>query len=370
MRRNFFIASLIMLLVSGWIFLGYVSPGKTKEKKFEDSTNTNKIQTVRILTSKAVKRVKKVNLVGNTKPFREVHIKAEISGRVEKILVREGNAVKKGQAIIKIEKRNRSAKLNEIKARVEEKEITYESALRLSASGLQSKSRLAKAKSELEEAKAALIEAEIDLDSTVIKAPFDGILEKVEVEIGDYIQSGMNGGGGGNNNTVAKIIDNKPFIVQVGVSERVVNNLVLGSKAEVELVTGQKVDGKITYISKVANTETRTFDTEITVYDDSINADMGVTASVFMPMKEETAHKIPSSSLALNEKGNFGIKVLENTEKISDGEFKGKVKFYEATVYDSEDGNIWMSNLNEEIKIITLGASFVSEGSIAIGKTK
>lgn len=375
MKKTFKVALLILILVLAWIVVGVVAPGDSSNKKDNKGNviaNKEKVvPKVRIKDSKAITRPKVLDLIGITKFSKEVEIKAEVSGKVDKILAEEGKLIKKGDVILIVEKRNRQAKLDELEAKYEQKKIKYESSKKLSASGLQSKSRLAESKSEMESARAGLIQAQIDYGNTVIKSPFTGILEQVNVEVGDYLQLGFGGsseGLGGGSSAIAKIIDNTPYIVEVGISERIIGQLKEGTEAKVKLVDGSEAQGVVTYISKIANPKTRSFKIEVTV-DDEKGAPSGVTAEVKLMLGKEVAHKVPSSSLALDKDGRFGVKILAaDTQNSSDNNnVKGVVKFHPIKVYDSESDGVWITGLEEDIKLITLGGAFVEIGAQAIG---
>lgn len=373
MRSTFKIAAYLFLIVLLWIVVGYIFPGDkgTSSRNILNSSEEKSLPKVRIEDSIAVKRKKIISLIGITKPFKQVEVKAEISGKVDKILAKEGKAIKKGDVILVVEKRNRQAKLEELEARYEQKKITYESSKKLSASGLQSKSRLAQAKSEKEAARAGLIQAEIDYGNTVIKAPFSGILEEINVEVGDYLQVGFGSSSGGSDfagKAIAKIIDNTPYIVEAGVSERLIGQVKEGDLASVNLVDGTKAEGVVSYISKIADKKTRSFKVEITV-DSEQGAPSGLTASVEIIVGEELSHKVSSSVLALDPEGRLGIKYLESDSESLD-EMPGIVRFHTIEIYDSEADGVWVTGLDKKIKLITLGAAFVEIGSEVIGVYK
>lgn len=372
MSKKVRIASIVLVVVLFWVVVGYVFPGESSQSGSSPASidkGAQYLPKVRIQDSKAVIRSKTINLIGITKASREVEVKAEISGKVDKILAEEGKEIKKDEVILIIEKRNRQARLDELEARYEQKKITYESSKKLSASGLQSKARVAQAKSELEAARAELIQAEIDYGNTVVKSPFTGILEEIYVEVGDYLQVGFGGGGSGsdftNGKDVAKVIDDKPYIVEAGVSERIISQIKEDAEATVNLVNGVTAKGVVTYISKIANPETRSFKVEVTV-DDDRGAPSGLTASIEMVVGEELAHKVPSSTLALDPDGRFGIKYLEKISEDESGA-KGVVRFHPITVYDSDPDGVWITGLDENIDLITLGGAFVEIGMKAKG---
>jgi multidrug efflux system membrane fusion protein len=362
---------IILAIILVWIVIGYVLPGNNEEEDNKPKDNKNSIE-LRIEKLTASERSKKISLVGVTEAFRKINIKAEIGGKVEEIVAAEGSFVNEGEIILKIEKRDKQARVEQQKALVKQKKIDFESAKKLAAKGLQSKANVAKAESELEEAKADLTLAEINLENTIIRAPFSGYIEKINVEVGDFVQSGFGGatqgdqGFGGED--ITKIIDLDPFIVKAGVSERLASQIEKGMPAEIRLINGETISGEVTYKSRVASETTRTFDIEVTSEESRISVASGMTVNITIPVKTEIAHKVPSSSLFLNDAGEFGIKTLEVKEKIDENSVLGNVKFHKITVSDSDSDGIWISGLPNEINLITLGGAFVRVGQEAIGK--
>lgn len=369
MSKSSFHAIIILAIALVWIASGYIFPSKTKENKKE--VVTSEMPRVRVEKSTSNDRQKTLELIGTTKPSQEVEIKAEVSGKVEKIVTKEGSLVKQGDIILIIEKRNKQARVNELRALVDQKQIALSSSESLTLKGLSSRSSVAKARSELESAKASLIQAEIDLKSTVVRAPFSGILEKVNVEEGDFVQVGFGGdfdtSGSFAGASVAKIINNSPFKIEAGVSEKIGSEIKEGMKAKVKLISGEVVNGVVTYISKVALQETRTFKIEVTVNDPKVSASSGTTATIELGLSNLSSHKIPASSLAISEDGRFGIKVLENVENVSDSEMKGVVKFYPVNIADSDETGVWINDLPQDILLITLGQNFVNEDATVTG---
>lgn len=368
LNKSSFQALLILAVVGLWIASGYIFPAATKDKTEEVKNETPR---VRVEKSESNERQKTLQLIGVTKPDKEVEIKAEVAGKVEKIYAKEGNPIKQGDVILTIEKRNKQARVSELRALVEQKQISYDASERLVIQGYQSKSGVAKAKSELESAKAQLIQAEIDLKSTTLRAPFSGILEKVYVEEGDFVQVGFGGdfnsSGAFSGVAVAKIISNSPFKIAAGASERVAAQIKEGSRASVKLITGESTEGVVTYVSKVSNPQTRTFDLEVTVTDPKINAASGVTATIELGLNNLNSHKIPSSALTISEEGQFGIKVLVDGKATKDNEVEGNVKFIPVNISDSDETGVWVNDLPEDIFLITLGQNFVNDNAKAIG---
>src|SRR5690606_8600452 len=91
---------------------------------------------------------------------------------------------------------------------------------------------------------------------TRVTAPFPGVLDTLDVEIGDVLDTNME---------IGTLFDLDPLIVVAAVSEREVGNLEVGKVGTARLITGREVDGVLRFISRVAEPQTRTFRIEIEV---------------------------------------------------------------------------------------------------------
>ena len=65
----------------------------------------------------------------------------------------------------------------------------------------------------------------------------------------------------------------------------------------------------MTYVSNTADPATRTFRIEMEVENNNLSYKDGLTAEIFIPIKEINGHLIPSS-LTLNEVGEVGVRIL------------------------------------------------------------
>jgi membrane fusion protein, multidrug efflux system len=136
--------------------------------------------------------------------IRNVEIRARVQGYLDYIYVDEGQPVKAGQMLFKINDEEYRAEEAKAKASVNSS-IAEEQAMQLEVERIsilveknvvsQTELRLAKAKVEMakakvEEAKSHLLQASIRSDHTVIRAPFDGMVDRIPFKIGSLINEG------------------------------------------------------------------------------------------------------------------------------------------------------------------------------------
>lgn len=122
--------------------------------------------------------------------IRHIELRALEKGYLEHIYVDEGQVVKKGQKMFHIMPNVYQADLQKAKAEAEVAAIQYKNTKLLADSKVVSANELAMAKAELERAKAEVSLAQTHLNFTEIKAPFDGIMDRLHVREGSLLDEG------------------------------------------------------------------------------------------------------------------------------------------------------------------------------------
>lgn len=284
-----------------------------------------------------------ISLYGRTAPDRDATISAEASGRVIKVSVRKGAAVKKGELLVFIDKGDREAQLDRAKALLLVRQKEYNAANALKNKGLQGEVAFSLAQANLAEARATVENLELALSHTEVRAPFDGIVDDITVEVGDYLGVG---------DPVATLLDLDPLIVTADVSERHIRNIDASLPARVSLVDGTVKEGRLRYQSSISSPETHTFQIELEIPNPEQTLPAGISAEVDLALEQKRAVKLSPSMLALDEKGNLGVKTLRES----------KVAFVPANVVKAEQNGVWLSGLGDEVDVITKGQGFVRDG--------
>lgn len=182
----------------------------------------------------------------------------------------------------------------------------------------------------------------VELNRTEVKAPFSGYIEKI-VKPGNFLERGQ---------ICATIIQLNPITFVAEVPESDINKVNEGQQVVLNLITGETIEGKLTFVSKSASSLTRTFKVEAEIENKNGFIRDGITSEMIIKTSKIKAHKITPSVLMLNDKGILGIKVIRDLEI---------VKFLPVTILeDSEDG-IWVTGIPNQIQLITQGQGFVED---------
>lgn len=345
LRSPWLIAGGLAVAVTAWMLSGQnAQPVPASEASHAPAEDQAPVPSVQARVQIAEEVTRYVTVYGRTAPARVVELKAETSGRVVATGVRRGGRVGKGEVIVELDGRDRQARLRQARATVRQRELEYEAQKPLAEQGFITEAQLAEGAANLEGARAELRRAELDLQYMVVRAPFDGALHERLVEVGDYVERA---------DPIAEFVDDRTLIVTGSLAEKEAYELRPGAVASAELVTGQKVSGRIRYVSPVADVATRTFEIELELPNADGALPAGVTAEMHIPIGTVLAQKISPALLTLDDDGTLGVKVVDPL---------GRVAFYPADIAKSESDGVWVAGLPNSSTVITVGQGFVKTG--------
>ena len=280
---------------------------------------------------------------GSATPDREVVLRAETTGQIDRILVEEGSFVDAGSVIMQLKMDDRAIREEQALINLQEKQRLYEATVNLNEQNFASSTEVDNALTQFKLAEVELERIKLEIEKTFIRAPFSGYIEENILDLGAYVGVG---------NELIKLVDNDPLVMNAYISQNDIEYLALGVEAKVELVNGRQKTGQIRFISPRANEATRTFRVEIAV-PNSEGLRAGSSATARIPRQQVKAHYLSAGLLTLNVEGDIGIKTVN---------FEGVVEFYPATIELSDVNGMWISGLPEFARIITAGQGFAQIG--------
>ena len=212
--------------------------------------------TVNTLTLQSHMVADRMELDGTVAPVQQVNITARVAGKLQKIGFKDGDQVKAGQLLFAIEPDTyvEQVKLNQ--ARLDQAKSDYQRQIKLMEENATSVSNVESDLSNLQQAEANLRLAQINLAYTEERAPFDGVMGRRQVDIGNYVGAGAAG------TVLGTIIQIAPAYVNAAVSER--DALRIREKMNQQ---GQSVKNKAVGTPVTARLQSETPVTEIGVLD-------------------------------------------------------------------------------------------------------
>ncbi len=347
-------AILFALAIGGWMvsksiintIAGSPDTENKKNAKKNNGSDQKKAFHVEIQTFSSKERRANLIIRGRTEVNARVSVKAEISGVVEEVPMQKGKWVKKGDLLCRIQTGDRDAALLQAKAKLAEAEADYSANKELARKGHAAQLKVKSVKAQLDAAKAELKKAELNLERTMISAPFNGFVEEQPTKVGDYLNVAS---------TCATLVSLHPLKVVGTVSEIEVPNLNIGMTAKVKLVSGQISDGQIKFISSSAEAKTRTFRIELDIDNKDASIRDGLTADIDIPLKLTKAHLFSPAILVLDENGKVGVRTVTEDNKVA---------FIPVKILSDSPGGIWVAGLPDKVRVIIAGQEYVVEDQL------
>jgi multidrug efflux system membrane fusion protein len=352
-NRSWLISFGIAVAIGVWLLSGMLgTPGEDEDATGDavssaaGSPSSDTRNSVRVRTQSAEEIQRTIAVNGETAPARIVRLAAETDGRVVYIGAERGSNVDTGEVIVRLDERDRQARLRQAEAMVTQREVEFDAREKLKSSSYVSEAQLKEAAAALEAARAELTRARLDLEFMTVRAPFDGALQARAVEVGDFVSTG---------DPIATFVDNRKIIVSADLSEFDARYVSVGQPAAATLATGETVRGRIRFVAPVADESTRTFAVELEVDNEDGDLRAGGTAELFIPAETVLAHRISPALLTLDDAGNVGVKIVDED---------GEVDFIVADIARATSDGVWVAGLPETATIITVGQGFVPEGAV------
>lgn len=301
-----------------------------------------------------------VSATGTVAAWQEATIGAEESGlRLTDVLVKEGDRVKAGEVVARLDGALLKTQLAEQKAAVAQAQATLESALSaaarankllasnaVSAETAEDKATAVKTgKAGVEQAEAATERLQAQLERTTIRAPFDGIVSSKPAVAGSIVQAGTE---------LMKIVRDGRLEVGVLVPEKNLAAISAGQPANIVDASGRAFSGSVSSIAQTVNATTRL----ATVYV-SVGGGSGLKPGMFARVSIETgaAQQLSVAETALVwHDGKPAVFAVDDT---------GKVNARPVVTGARQNGRVAIeSGVSEGDRVVVAGAGFLSDGNL------
>ena len=340
--RSKWVAGLLAVALVGWMGSGIILPAP--DDAAEAPVDAAAAVAVSVRDSRAERVTKTFSAQGQAQPDRRAILRPQTTGEVIDLPARKGQTLAAGDEIARLSTRELEARVQQARQELVRAEEDNTSTQSLVDRGIATAARLRETRAALAAAQAQLTQAEEGLDAAVIRAPFDGRLDSLDLEIGAFATAG---------NEVGILLDTDPLRIVIQVPQQSLALIRAGQEAGVTFITGEERTGTIEYVSRDAVAETRTFRAEITVPNPDGAIASGLSVQVRIPTEDVTAHFVSPAILSLSEDGRLGVKTVDAADK---------VVFHEVVVERAQRDGVWISGLPEAARIITIGQGFVSQG--------
>tara|TARA_R110001583_G_scaffold10698_5_gene49107 strand:+ start:24081 stop:25160 length:1080 start_codon:yes stop_codon:yes gene_type:complete len=339
--RPYYLALFITALLVLWMLS---APVQSELNEIQDETKSNPLPKVETTHFVPEEMIKELSLYGKSEANSRAIIRAEVAGKINNMSVQKGEYVKTNHRLVNLEKSELPEKLAQAEAQLAESELNYDAVKSLNNKGLQGRASVAEMKSLYLAAKTNVKQLQLQLQRTNVSAPFSGLLQEQFADLGDYLQVG---------DPIFSLENVNPIVIRGDATEHYISQLSLGQVVTAKLLSGEIMTGKLSFISAIADTQSSTFRIEAEFDNANFKIFSGISAQLTLPLYPVKAIYVSPSTLAMDEQGNLGIKIVK----------EGTVVFKAINLVEADNDGAWLSGIDEPVDIITRGQGFVKPGA-------
>lgn len=266
------------------------------------------------------------------------------AGVIIELKVNRGSKVKAGDVIARISDEGRESAVKQANAVLEQRKAELESTKSLIEKGNAPRIQLPALEAAVASAEASLANAKAEADRSMVRAPIDGVVQDVPVQVGQAIQIGTQ---------VAEVIDPSPMLAVGSISERSRAHVREGQDAVVRFIDNLTVNAKVSYVGLSAEQATRTYPVEARMENADAAIPDGVTCEMTVAASPIEAVSVPRSALVFSDSGELGIRIADD---------ESRAQFMPVTIIDDGRESVWVSGIGKTVQVIVVGQDFVKDG--------
>jgi RND family efflux transporter MFP subunit len=286
---------------------------KLLDDKIAVLDTTKKIPLITTFTAKESVFNHYLELQGNVQTKKNIVIHPEISGILQRVYVKEGQKVSKGQRLAKIDDGGLSQQVAQLQIQTELAKTTFERQERLWNQKIGSEMQFLQAKSNYESQQKMVSQLNTQLAKTIVKAPFSGVIDDVITDQGSVVSPGQS--------ELFRIVNLNDMYVETDVPENYLPFITVSKDVLVEFpVLDKTIEAKIRQAGNFINPANRTFKIEIAIPNKDKTIKPNLTAKLKInDYTNEKALLIPQSIISENAKGEQYIYVVKSKKENNEG---------------------------------------------------
>ncbi len=295
-----------------------------------------------------------IELQGSVSTKQNIVINAEYNGILTEVYVREGQDVKKGQLLAKIDDGGLSQQLAQAEVQANLAKTTYERQKRLWDQNIGSEIQFLDAKTSYEAQEKAIAQLGDQIAKTRVTAPFSGTIDDIITDQGSVVAAGA---------ALMRIVSLKNMYIEAEVPEKYLPNISKETNVEIYFpVLDKTVESKVRQAGNYINPNNRSFKIEIDVPNSSGDIKPNLTSRLKVyDYTNKDAILIPQNVVSENANGDQYVYVAEKNGKESEGVAKRVIIKTGKTQGDIIEV---LEGLSAGDHIINEGARSVEEGQV------
>jgi RND family efflux transporter MFP subunit len=198
-----------------------------------------------------------IDVTGTVRPVQHAQLAAKVMGAIEEMPVTLGQAVKRGDLLVKISAGEINARAAQAQSQLNQARRDLEREHDLLTKGASTADMVRGLEDRFTGAQAMMREAEVMLGYATLRAPFDGVVARKLAQVGDLAAPGM---------PLIEIEGTNGFEIDAGVPDSLVGTLSVGTTIAVEIpVAGTTVSGRVAEVSSAADANAHTVAVKISL---------------------------------------------------------------------------------------------------------
>lgn len=248
-----------------------------------------------------------LELQGNVTTKQNVLIYPEVAGTLEKVFVKEGQKVSKGQALGRIDNGGLEQQVAQLEATTALAKTTFERQKRLWDEKIGSEIQYLQTKTNYEASKNQLAQLKKQIDKFTIRAPFSGVIDDVIRDQGTVVAPGPGA-------EIFRIVNLSNMFIEADIPESYITDVTIGKYVEIDFpVLGKSLETKVRQTGNFINPANRTFKIEVGVPNNDRSIKPNLTAKLKInDYTNAEAILIPQSIISENANGEQYVYVIKN----------------------------------------------------------
>jgi len=314
MKKRMF---LMLVVVIGFLaIIGFVKYQQVKTAIAQGKAWTPPPEAVTTVVAKSEKWRDTSGTIGTVTAVNGVTLSADLPGIVSSISFQSGQAVRKGDVLVRLDTKQEDAQLVAADAKRELDRANFERAKMLLEQKVVSQADYDAAASAYDQSKAAGITIQATIARKTIRAPFSGVVGIRQINLGQYLNSGA---------PIVSLQSDDPIYVNFGVPQQELATMTPGTPVTItsDALLGETFTGKITAVNSVIDENTRNAWVQATLSNPKrrLKPGMFVRTEVTTSQEKEVV-PLPASAINYAPYGN-SVFIVE-TKKTPEGkEYKG-----------------------------------------------
>jgi membrane fusion protein, multidrug efflux system len=293
-----------------------------------------------------------LEIQGSVDTKENILVQPEFNGTLTSLTVKAGDRVSKGQILGRVDDAGMSQQLASLENQYELAKTTFERQKNLWDKKIGSEIQYLQAQTQMVSAQKGVAQMKSQLAKTIIRAPFNGVIDEVFVEKGQVVAPSQQG--------LMRIVNLNNMYVSTTVPESYIGKLKVGDQVDVFLTSLNKTyKGKVRQVGSYINPSNRSFGVEVGLPNpDNLLRPNQVAKLKIIDYVNKDALVVPTSVVQHDGNGVEYVYTVDNSNGKTGIAKKTKV----STGKSSDNYTEILSGLSSNDIIVTDGVSTISEG--------